>query len=141
LTLRGVDEDEDKIVGGHERVLLVEDEDMVRLLVTDMLELAGYEVEAADGGERAKRLFKGSADFDLLITDVVMPGISGRELAALFSERYPGAGVLFTSGYTDGAISKQGLLDDDVAYLQKPFSAAGLTRKMRVVLDQQKGNP
>ena len=133
----------DELLRGDERILVAEDEEMVRLLVLDMLQLAGYDVTAAANGEEALKLIgaAGPDAFDLLITDVVMPGISGRELAERFSATQPAATVIFTSGYTGGAISQQRLLDADAAYLAKPFTAVALTHKIRQELDRARERP
>ncbi|MBM3778837.1 MAG: response regulator, partial [Acidimicrobiia bacterium] len=121
--------------GGGEVVLLVEDEEGVRLLATRILESAGYTVLAAAGGEEALRLIEHlDQPVHLILTDVVMPGLSGRDLVRRLSPRYPGVKVLFTSGYTDNAIVHHGVLDEGVNFLSKPYSAPVLTRKVREVL-------
>jgi len=121
--------------GGRETVLLVEDEDSVRELVRETLVARGYKVlEAADGesGLRAAVAFSGR--IDILITDVVMPGISGRELANRLLPLRPEMGVLFLSGYTEETILHQGALSPNTAFLQKPFALQHLARKVREVL-------
>jgi len=121
--------------GGCETVLLVEDEDSVRELVRETLVARGYRVlEAADGesGLRAAAAFSGR--IDILITDVVMPGISGRELANQLLSLRPEMGVLYLSGYTEDTILHQGALSPGTAFLQKPFTLQHLARKVREVL-------
>lgn len=107
----------------HETVLLVEDEASVRELVTRMLESAGYQVLTAGDGESALAMASThDGPIDLLITDVVMPRMSGRELAETMQSQIPALKVLFMSGYTDDAIICHGILEADVMFLQKPFS-------------------
>jgi PAS domain S-box-containing protein len=117
---------------GHERVLLVEDQDVVRDLVVQMLEGDGYEVTVAE--TPAKALALADAPIDVLVTDVVMPELSGPQLAERLRRDRPGLPVLYTSGYTDAA------LDGDVGaaagFLQKPFGHADLARALRELLDR-----
>ena len=121
---------------GSETVLIAEDEEGVRELARDLLEAFGYRVlEAADPDE-AIAVSRGHAgSVDLLLTDVIMPGISGRELADRLRAERPALKILYMSGYTDRAIVHHGVLDPDVAFLEKPFAAADLRRKVREVLD------
>jgi two-component system cell cycle sensor histidine kinase/response regulator CckA len=122
-------------VGGSETVLLVEDEESVRQLVRETLELKGYKVLEADNGDAALQIVSGYADkIDMLITDVVMPGMSGRELSARMCASYPQTKVLYLSGYTEDAIVHEGALDPGTAFLQKPFTLQMLSRKVREVL-------
>ena len=121
---------------GRETVLLVEDATAVRAAVQQILERQGYTVVAAPDGESALQLIASHpAPLDLLITDVVMPGMSGPDLATRFSVLRPDARVLFMSGYASDAIVRHGVLDSGIAYLQKPFSPEALARKVRRVLD------
>jgi signal transduction histidine kinase/ActR/RegA family two-component response regulator len=121
---------------GSETVLLVEDELVVRRLVAEILETSGYTVLQAGDGPSALELLRRHADgIDLLITDVVMPGMSGPEVAERVVALRPGTEVLYISGYTDSAIDHHGVLEPGIAFLQKPFSADELTRKVRTVLD------
>jgi CheY-like chemotaxis protein len=121
---------------GHETILLVEDEPDLRGLALEILEMHGYRVlVAAEAGE-ACRLSDGHAgSIDLLLTDVVMPGKSGRELAALLTARRPELRVIYMSGYTADAIVSDGVLEPDIMFLQKPYSPAALALKVRDVLD------
>jgi PAS domain S-box-containing protein len=123
---------------GTGTVLLVEDEPGVRHLARDVLSRYGYRViEAADGGE-ALRLAEGHAGtIDLLLTDVVMPGMSGAELAQRFRELRPGVRVLYASGYADEAVVSHGARHDGVPFLQKPFEPDDLVRRVREVLDSK----
>ena len=121
--------------GGSETVLLVEDEESVRQLVRETLESKGYKVLEADNGEAALQIVAGySGNIDILITDVVMPGMSGRELSARLCASCPQTKVLYLSGYTEDAIVHEGVLDPDTAFLQKPFTLQMLVRKVREVL-------
>jgi PAS domain S-box-containing protein len=121
---------------GSETVLLVEDEEMVRKLASELLEESGYVVMSAGGGEEAINFANQHKDrIDLLITDVVMPKISGREVAAQLKKIHPETKVLFMSGYTDEAIVHHGIVDSDIAFIQKPFSQNALAQKIREVLD------
>jgi two-component system cell cycle sensor histidine kinase/response regulator CckA len=122
---------------GDETILLVEDETVVRHLVAEILETNGYTVlQAGDGPSALELLRRHSGTLDLLVTDVVMPGMSGPEVAQAVTSMRPGTEVLYTSGYTDSAIGHHGVLEPGIAFLQKPFSADDLTRKVRMLLDE-----
>lgn len=118
-----------------ETVLVCEDEDQVRMVSVETLEELGYAVLSAANGEEALGLLDTSRDIRLIFTDVVMPGINGRELADRALERRPNLKILFTTGYTSGAIVHGGRLDEDVTLIQKPFTAAELAGKVRELLD------
>jgi len=121
---------------GSEVILLVEDQDDVRRLTQRMLESAGYVVLAAASGHEALRLAeRHTGSIHLLVTDVVMPGMHGHEVALLLAPTRPEMKVLYVSGYPDASIVHQGLLKPGVAFLQKPFGPDVLTRKVREVLD------
>jgi signal transduction histidine kinase len=121
---------------GDETVLLVEDEASVRDLARKVLEGHGYTVLEADRGAAALLLSDAHATaIDVLVTDVVMPEMSGRELAQHLAARRPKTRVLFMSGFTDDAVVRHGVLEADVAYLQKPFTPEGLLKRVRAVLD------
>jgi two-component system, cell cycle sensor histidine kinase and response regulator CckA len=123
---------------GSETVLLVEDEESVRQLVRETLESKGYKVLEAENGEAALQIVSDySGKIDMLITDVVMPGMSGRELSARLCASYPETKVLYLSGYTEDAIVHEGVVDPDTAFLQKPFTLQMLSRKVREVLGER----
>ncbi|HEV7991693.1 MAG TPA: ATP-binding protein, partial [Gemmatimonadaceae bacterium] len=121
--------------GGNETILLAEDAAAVRAAARQILERFGYTVIEAPNGTVALGAAQRSGRIDLLLTDVVMPEMSGRELAEQFGRIRPEIPVLFMSGYTDDAIVRHGLLRPNIAYLQKPFSADALARKVREALD------
>jgi CheY-like chemotaxis protein len=119
----------------NEVILLVEDSDGVRAYAKDVLEELGYWVIEAVNSEEAMRLVSAKPRIDLLFTDVVLPGISGRELADQIKQLYPHIPVLFTTGYTRNAIVHQGRLDPDIHLLNKPYTQQDLARKVRELLD------
>ncbi|MBI2840029.1 MAG: GAF domain-containing protein [Acidobacteria bacterium] len=127
------------VVAGSETVLLVEDEASLRSLVREILELDGYFViEAKDGLDALDVHARYEGRIDLLITDVVMPGMSGRELAERLALLRPRMKVLYTSGYTDDAVLHHGVLAEGTAFLQKPFNREDLARKIRELLGAPK---
>jgi PAS domain S-box-containing protein len=129
--------EEPALPGGAETVLVAEDEADVRALVAQALRAQGYTVlEAADGLDAVRAAqAHAPAAIDLLLTDVVMPRMGGKDAAAAITTRFPTVKVLFMSGYTDGAIVHNGQLNAGVAFLHKPFTTAALVRKVREVLD------
>ena len=124
---------------GSETILLVEDEKAVRAVTRQLLERNGYKVLEAPDGPAALALVNRTPDVpvDLLLTDVVMPGMSGRDLADQLAARRPGLRVLYMSGYTDDAIVRHGMLEPGLSYLEKPFQPGGLLRKVRESLDRR----
>jgi CheY-like chemotaxis protein len=121
-----------------ETVLLVEDEDMVRRMTREVLEGAGYRVLEASSGFEALRVSAGhNGRLDLLLTDVVMPGMSGRELSERLAPVRPAMKVLYMSGHTDDAIFHHGVTQAGTGFLQKPFTPDALERRVRALL----GNP
>jgi PAS domain S-box-containing protein len=114
-------------------VLVVEDEDGLRALTLRLLSRLGYTAHGASTPEEAVRLLEEHSEIDLLLSDVVMPGISGPELAKTLSARRPGLQVLYMSGYTEEAIVQHGVLKPGIAFLHKPFTVETLSRKLRDV--------
>jgi PAS domain S-box-containing protein len=130
---------------GSETILVVEDQEEVRKLTCRIVEARGYRVLVAANGADALRVSQelealrvagqAAGRIDLLLTDVIMPGMSGREVALLLGPAHPNMKVLFVSGYTDESIVHQGILEPGIAFLQKPFTVEALARKVREVLD------
>jgi two-component system, cell cycle sensor histidine kinase and response regulator CckA len=119
---------------GHERILLVEDEEVVRRFVRDALEYHGYSiVEAQDAHSALRAVAPEGPEIHLILSDVVLPGMSGPRLLEKLLAVCPRAKVLFTSGYLD--VSQHGVLRPDTPFLRKPFSPDALARKVREVLD------
>jgi signal transduction histidine kinase/CheY-like chemotaxis protein/PAS domain-containing protein len=121
--------------GTAEIVLVVEDDDQVRQVSVEVLRELGYVVHAAGGGEEALRLFDSLGHVDALFTDIVMPGMTGRQLCEALRQKAPALKVLYTTGYTRNAVVHNGVLDPGVAFLPKPFTAADLSAKLRAMLD------
>jgi two-component system cell cycle sensor histidine kinase/response regulator CckA len=123
-------------VSGEETVLLVEDEPSVRLLAETILSRLGYKVLTADSGAMAIQIWKERAGkVDILLTDVIMPQMSGGDLAEKLREMNPRLKILFMSGYTDDMLAGHGVLGGETQLVQKPFTAEALGRKLRDVLD------
>jgi CheY-like chemotaxis protein len=121
---------------GHETVLVVEDEPPLRELAARILTAAGYAVlQAANGPDALALLADRPGPVDLVFTDVVMPGMNGRELVARLSVLRPAMRVLYTSGYTEDAILRHGVLDDPRRFLSKPYTPSVLRRRIREALD------
>lgn len=120
---------------GDETVLVVEDEETVRSVAATMLTRLGYTVLTAANGEEALRLARTSeATIDVLLTDIVMPGMNGRELAELFRELHPETRVLYTSGYTEDVILHHGIEQETVRFVGKPYTVQSLATKLRQVI-------
>jgi signal transduction histidine kinase len=122
--------------GGSETILVIEDHEGLRDYSAAVLRELGYEVLEAADGETGLQLLQARPDVDLLFTDVVLPGLNGRELADRAMEVRPDLKVLFTTGYTRNAIVHNGRLDEGVALITKPFSYAALAAKVRKILDR-----
>ncbi|MBU4316652.1 MAG: PAS domain S-box protein [Proteobacteria bacterium] len=128
--------------GQGETVLIVEDEDVILLLIKTMLEKLDYTVLSANSPDDAMSLAREVGDrIHLLITDVVLPGMNGRDLAEQLLLLHPEAKVLFMSGYTADVIAHHGVLDEGVRFLQKPFSMKSVAVKVREALDEGEKNP
>jgi CheY-like chemotaxis protein len=121
---------------GTETILLVEDETNVRELISQYLRDMGHTVvEASDGAEALEVAHRYRKPLHMLVTDMVMPKMSGRELADRLLEQYPQLKVLFISGYTSDTAARHGILEGEMAFLQKPFGLRDLARKIREVLN------
>jgi CheY-like chemotaxis protein len=128
--------DSEEPLRGSECILLVEDAEPLRNLAKTFLETSGFKVLSAGSGEEALQVTAGFGGvFDLLLTDVVMPGMNGRVLAEQLLPRQPGMKVLYMSGYTDSFIAGHGVLEAGTHLLHKPFTDDVLIRKVRQVLD------
>jgi CheY-like chemotaxis protein len=125
-----------RVLKGTETVLLVEDQAEVRTVTRETLRRHGYTViEAASGADALGVAREHPGPIQLVLTDVVMPGMSGRQMAAEISVQRPGIRVLYTSGYTDEVIVHHGVLEPGLAFVQKPYTTDGLLQKVREVLD------
>ncbi len=127
-------------LSGKERVLVVEDDEQVRELTAEILKLHGYEVETAHNGDQALSICRerGGA-VDLLLTDIIMPGMSGERLVESMAAEFPEIKVLYMSGYTDNAVIRRNVLTEGASFLQKPFSPTAMAAKVREVLDGKDG--
>jgi CheY-like chemotaxis protein len=126
------------VAGGDETILLVEDEPLVRGLAARVLRKQGYHLLEASNGSEALRIAEKRVgeEIHLILTDVVMPRMIGRELAERLHSLFPKMKVLYMSGYTNSAIVHHGILEEGMNYIQKPFTLEALARKVREVLDQ-----
>lgn len=125
----------DSLPMGDETILLVEDEEGVRRLAQRILQKHGYNVLEADCGDAALKIATGDTHIDLLLTDVVMPGMSGKQLVELLAEVRPEMPAMYMSGYTGEVVAHHGVLEKGAILLQKPFTQASLTQKVREVLN------
>jgi len=123
-------------LSGSESILLVEDDPAVRRTCVRVLRNSGYDmVEAADGNQGLNIVQQRATPFDLLLTDIIMPGMDGISFAQRLGDYSPGVKVLFMSGYSNEIIAKRGMLDPGTAFLEKPFAPVDLLRKIRRTLD------
>ena len=131
-----------RILQGSETVLLIEDDDQVRAVTAGILRGNGYQViEARNAADALRSSESHPTDIDLLLTDVIMPQLSGPEVAKALASKRPNMKVLFMSGYTDGTIVRHGLLEATMSFLAKPLTVASLTAKVREVLDAPPPDP
>ncbi len=127
--------DATQLPGGNEHILIVEDDAAVRALTAAILSDRGYDVRESTNGVEALELLRSNPSFDLVVTDVIMPQTSGKELHDRIRGSMPQTKVLLMSGYTDDALAHHGVLDEGLSFLEKPFSPARLARKVRESLD------
>jgi CheY-like chemotaxis protein len=123
--------------GSGETILVVEDDPNVRAYVIEALSDIGYRVVEASDAEAALTVFASNTEIQLMLTDVVMPGMNGRVLAEMVKQSHPAVKTLFMTGYSRNAIVHQGRLDPGVSLIQKPFSQASLAARIRSLLDAQ----
>lgn len=128
-----------EMAAGTETILLVEDEELVRNLTREIPEICDYKViEARNGSEALEIYNKGNYKFDLLVTDIVMPEMGGREPAAVLNAKLPDLKILFMSGYTDAVVGRHGITEANTSFIQKPFTPEALVKKIRKILDNGK---
>ena len=125
------------LVARGETILVVEDDVAVKGLVERILAKAGYHIESVSRSSEAIAICEERAEkTDLLLTDVVMPDMGGRDLAEILGRKCPNLRALFMSGYSEKAIAHMGILDEGLEFISKPFSSEGLLRKIRAILDR-----
>lgn len=128
--------DKQRITGGKETILVIEDDERLRRMIVEILDRQGYRVLTAEDCETALDVSKGyDGDIHLLLTDVIMPGVSGKEMADILLQERPQIRVLFMSGYMDDSIARYGVLKPGIHFIAKPFSVRDLARRVRDVLD------
>jgi PAS domain S-box-containing protein len=138
---RGVEPADRNIPRGDETILVVEDEEPLRRMISMILTGAGYRVGTAAGAREAAARAEELGRVDLLLTDIILPGMNGREIAGELLRDRPSMKVLLISGYAQNVIGRQGTIPETTAFLQKPFSLASLARKVRDVLDSAPSGP
>jgi len=137
IALKSEEKSQDALPGGTETLLVVEDDPALRKIIREILQERGYTVWTARSGKEALEYVQSQKGaFDLLLTDVVMPGMTGKELAEVMKVKIPGVKILYMSGYTGEIIAQHGILEKDVFFIQKPFTKEELTRKVRDLLDR-----
>jgi len=123
---------------GDEHVLMVEDDELIRNMTSRYLRARGYHVTEAENGREAVSLMEKAAEgFDILFTDVVMPEMGGTELGRIFGEKYPGKPILFTSGYNDVLVNRDGVINDGIDFLRKPYTLQAMLQRIRQMLGEQ----
>jgi nitrogen-specific signal transduction histidine kinase/CheY-like chemotaxis protein len=125
------------MTGGKETLIVVDDDPSIRKLIKDILQPLGYRLFFAGDGDEALKIVRREGTVDLLLTDVIMPNMNGRQLADLFLRDYPGVKIIFMSGYTDETIAKQSVLTEGDVLIEKPLSPVKLTSRLRQILDKE----
>jgi PAS domain S-box-containing protein len=129
--------EEEELKGGNETILIIEDEEAVRKMVARILKQVGYSVLEAESGQEALQRLDTNNNIDLVITDVVMPTMSGPDAVGKIAKLHPGVPTLYMSGYPDEAIAHHGIIEEGITFLQKPFSPQSLARLVRQLLDRE----
>ncbi|MBI5634515.1 MAG: PAS domain S-box protein [Nitrospirae bacterium] len=127
--------EQEVMIGGKETIIVVDDDPSIRKLIRDILQPLGYRLLIAENGDEALKIAGTEGPVDVLLTDVIMPNMNGRELADIFLRDYPEVKIVFMSGYTDETITQQGVLKKGDILIQKPLSPAKLTNRLREILD------
>ena len=126
------------MTGGTETILVVDDDSSIRKLIKDILQPLGYRIFLAYDGDEALKIARTEGPVDVLLTDIIMPNMNGRQLADIFLRDYPGVRIIFMSGYTDETIIRQGVLNEGDILIQKPLSPVTLTCRLREILGQKR---
>jgi CheY-like chemotaxis protein len=135
-TVEFADELDEELFNGNETILFVEDDKDIRNFVCNALKSLNYQIYKASNGVQALKLLeKNNIGIDLLVTDVIMPEMGGKELAEEILKIVPGIKILFTSGYTDNHIVRSGRLNQGINFIQKPFSIKDIAKKIRYVIE------
>jgi CheY-like chemotaxis protein len=124
---------------GSESILIVEDDPAVRRLAVVILRNCGYKIQESNNAFEALEVIRRNPNFDLVLSDVIMPQMSGKELSDRLKGQCSETKILLMSGYTDDALAHHGVLDEGLLFVEKPFSPAKLARKVRAVLDSPRG--
>lgn len=128
---------QENMSGGKETILVVDDDASIRRLIEDILQPLGYLLLFASDGNEALKIMQKNGPVDMLLTDVIMPNMNGRQLADIVSRDYPGVKIIFMSGYTDETVTQHGVLTADDIFIQKPISPVTLTGRLREILDRK----
>jgi len=125
------------MTGGKETIIVVDDDPSIRKLIKDILQPMGYRLFIAENGDEALKIVRREGPVDVLLTDIIMPNMNGRQLADIFLRDYPDVKIIFMSGYTDETITRQGVLTAGDILIEKPLSPAKLTSRLRAILDRE----
>jgi CheY-like chemotaxis protein len=125
------------MTGGKETLIVVDDDPSILKLIGDILQPLGYRLFFANDGDEALKIVRREGTVDVLLTDVIMPSMNGRQLADIFLRDYPGVKIIFMSGYTDETIAHHGVLTPGDVLIDKPLSPVKLTSRLRQILDKE----